>query len=142
MPKSGSFAAEGWLFIIGTLALSERNGASFRAVYAPAPNQSRVNYQCTTDEGFTHFLGSALQRFVMFLSSSPATKLPLWENPPDIRRGILHNTNVRRFLSHHSLTIAFVVNSRRHDSSISIMQATDFRCLRIICLEVRPYELY
>src|SRR5208283_5264178 len=25
-PKTGSFPAEGWLFIIGTLALSERNG--------------------------------------------------------------------------------------------------------------------
>jgi hypothetical protein len=33
-PKTGSFPAEGWLFIIGTLALSERNGGSFRADYA------------------------------------------------------------------------------------------------------------
>ena len=33
-PQSGSFPAEGWLFIIGTLARSERNGGFFRADYA------------------------------------------------------------------------------------------------------------
>jgi hypothetical protein len=33
-PKTGSFPAEGWLFILGTLARSERNGGFFRADYA------------------------------------------------------------------------------------------------------------
>ena len=33
-PQSGSFPAEGWLFIIGTLARSKRNGGFIRADYA------------------------------------------------------------------------------------------------------------
>ena len=43
-PKTGSFPAEGWLFIIGTLALSERNGGSFRADYAAGVVARIVRY--------------------------------------------------------------------------------------------------
>jgi hypothetical protein len=44
-PQIGSFPAEGWLFIFGTLARSERNSGFFRADYAFNPwrltNQGR-----------------------------------------------------------------------------------------------------
>ena len=45
-PKTGSFPAEGWLFIIGTLARLERNGGFFRADYAIPWRAERSLFFC------------------------------------------------------------------------------------------------